>query len=195
MSVLFGVSDDENYFDRGRPRSVRDTMIMLGCEPVFSSSLAISVCKMMCGIRGNGTVTEADVIATQNEHKREFLSTMIMCGNTSTRNGHVNTKRAPIALAVYYALLNGFSEERISKFVESLRTGIYDGKTESSVAVLRNDIIAAPRDRGRDDQRRILSMTERAIVDYMNGVERKKTYSCAEVKPYIKTDDRVKKGE
>jgi len=198
MSVLFDVPSDINFFDRGRMRSVTDTLLVEGMPKVLASNLAVATAKLGLYVRFSRTYnTENDIREYLLEHPEEMATALNICAKRSAkaRSGTVNTHRSSIALAVFYALLDGMPQGLLEKFVGSVATGLYDGKEESAAAIIRNDLLVYGKRGGTSEQIQILNMVEKAITDYVAKKERKVSYSVSNNKVSLKSDERYGREE
>ena len=101
---------------------------------------------------------------------------------TSTQ---VNTKKACIQTAVMGALMKGEEPEKLARFFEIFRTGIYKTDKEMSAIVLRNDFLGGKiiyAGSGFNSYApHAERCVERAIFDFCKGRVRKLSYnSCTE---------------
>lgn len=189
MLVVFDIPESINFFDRGRTRSVCDTLRINGMQPPLSSSLSVAVAKLALYLKGYGNVvTEHEVSEWLYEHEDEIKS-LFSNALYKTKNQGINIKQSSIVLASIFALKAGIPIEKVSGFLNTVRTGLYSGESETAAVVFRNDMISyAQKFKSRTDQIRLCFMAEKAISDYVNGKERHQSYAKYKEKPTFETD-------
>lgn len=183
MGVKFGVSDDVWIYDRGRLRSSSDCLKMSGLPSELSRNLIVRTVKahwkyIVGGIHPTDSEIEKYILA----HKDTFLTlNEIFRGKNNTSRGtKVNCLNVSLTTAVFYALEAGVSVEDLKRFIKVIHTGISESRKESAAIVLRNDIIA----RLVKSEENGIQMCEKAIVDYLNGYSRQRSYTACKEKIY-----------
>lgn len=93
--------------------------------------------------------------------------------------------KAPIAAAVFCAMMDGVDEKVLRRFANVLNSGFYDLDSETSAVVLRNTILKMSGNTGGQSNReRMFSFATQAIRDFSRCVPRKQAYTFLPDIPY-----------
>ena len=193
--VVFDVDDSANVFDRGRTRSVRDSLVIAGFPDYLTSNSNIATAKLGLYVQKERYSTDGDVgkFLRDNEYAFSQISGLFYVSSNGRAHGaRINVLKAAIVLAMLYAFNSGISAETIKRFLEIVKVGLYNGEPESSAAVFRNDIISNGSN-GVKDQLSLLGMAEKAILDFSEGRPRKISYRQFADKVSLPADPRYGK--
>ena len=172
--VAFGLDPAQcDEYDRGRARSFRDKMILARSEKWASSGTTISVVRAHFRNIKIDKPTDSELydFLYRNEEDLKW------CYTTFLYKAKKNTKKAPVALALFYAKKLGVNKEEIKDFAESVETGLYDINKGTAVYRFLKDLNSSSGLLyGRPSQNILLHATENALKDYLNRKDRTKTY-------------------
>lgn len=184
MSCIFGVEDGGNY-DTGRPRNSRDTLILNGVSPSLATNPNISLIKLIkfmeYGTQATIIISNDEIMEFIKQHESSFWElNQITAG---LRTGHsaglrVNIRRAPLMVALFFAIENGADTQRLRDFVTICNTGICTSEQDTAAAVFRNDLLKTQGKTTANlaDRLAFELAAEKAISDFLCGVARRKTY-------------------
>lgn len=191
ISVIRGVGNDIALFDRGANRTETQILRMRNDVAFKPSSSIIASIKLYLSI----TYGKQDNRAWSSTAIVEFVNTFAsllqkvheITEVTSSRytSTPVNTKKACVQVAVMGALMMSEEPEKLVRFFDIFRTGLYENDKETSAIVLRNDFLSGKINyiAGGSNYRTISAerCVERAISDFCRGKTRKLSYnSCTE---------------
>ena len=191
-TVIRGIENDVVLFDRGGNRTETQILRMRN-DVVFkpSNSIIASIklyLTITYGINSARVWSSAAIV----EFINTFASTLqevheiTEVSSSKYTSTQVNTKKACIQTAVMGALMKGEEPEKLARFFEIFRTGIYKTDKEMSAIVLRNDFLGGKIIYAGSSGRSNHAITaercvERAIFDFCKGRVRKLSYnSCTE---------------
>lgn len=192
-SVLFSVLRDiplaAAVQDRGRTRSVSDAFVMLGMDAALANNRTVAAAKLHFVIQDHGNRNSSDGkirrFIERNAEILTFIRSVTMRGGGE--RGRVNVDTALICLPCFYALNCGAaSKEQVAAFLRVLRTGIPENMSQSAALVCRNDILSGslPITGGASERIKSEYAIERALYDFCNAIERKRTYSTGQKPVY-----------
>lgn len=183
MGIKFGVSDDVWIYDRGRLRSSSDCLKMSGLPNELSRGMVVRIVKAHWKyLEGGIHPTDPEIEKFILSHKKAFytINEIFKGKNKTSRGTKVNCQNVPLTTAVFYAVEAGVDVDDLKRFVQVVHTGICESRRESAAIVLRNDIIA----RLVRAEENGIQMCEKAIVDYLNGYSRQRSYTACKEKIY-----------
>ena len=170
--VNFGLPPEEcDEFDRGRPRSFFDRMILSDGEKWTQNKAIISVIKSHFRYLGVDKPTDSEMEDFMDRNSEELE----WCYKTFLYKARKNSKKAGVALAIFYAAKMGVNKDELQDFANSVETGLYDISKGTAIYKLLKDLDSF-RGAGRLSQKTIMLATENAIKDYLNRKDRHKTY-------------------
>lgn len=187
-TVIRGIENDVVLFDRGGNRTETQILRMRNDVVFKPSNSIIASIKMYLTITyggNNNSVWSSTAIV-------EFINTFASIlqkvheitevSSSKYTSTQVNSKKACIQTAVMGALMKGEGPEKLAKFFEIFRTGIYNTDKELSALVLRNDFLSGKINyTGAFYSISAERCVERAISDFCRGKTRKLSYSsCTE---------------
>lgn len=189
-AVLTGLPNNITIQDRGRNRTVTDSMLLEGYSKQLANNTNVAIAKLHYIVQ-TGNTNISDGTAKQFiEDNKEIL---LYLNEVTKRPSHckqtaLNTKVAPILLPCLYAIKSGeCSRGTIKDFLDVLYTGIPTSLDQSAALVCRNDILseAIPTKRGSATARKkAVIQIEKAIYDFSVHYPRKKSYSTWETPTY-----------
>lgn len=176
MTVMYNV--DATICDKSKQRSTSDILKMNGYEKGLANSFITGVIKFHYSTKFNQTlVSDESVMAFVDRNSRELAIVNDIArssGNQFVKK--VSTRKSPIGLAMFYAVVLGIDLNKLRRFSEVVSSGYANGSFESAAITLRNDLLNK-NFAGRSGRLDMLYRSEKAILDFSRGVERKKTYS------------------
>jgi len=184
-TVIYGLPMTVTIHDRGRNRDVTDQMVLDGMDSSLANNFVTSVGKLHFLVQGLGkqrNVSDGAIVDFIRRNASLLRKLNKIC-STKCAKGTVNTRVAPIGLALFYGLNSKLvSEDAVRNFLYVLRTGMQDNIDEtdaSSAIICRNDIIfkniSFSNTTGRIDG---VSKIEKALFDFSNNIHRSKSYKC-----------------
>lgn len=197
MLVMRGLSNDLTLFDRGRNRSVRDSLIISGMDKRIATPITVAMAKIHYYIQiRNNVVSDFEVKKFIEKYENtlyKMVNASIM-SNYHKYSGTISVTAGSIQLAIMYALECGVSIDVCKKFLDIVRTGFYDEITQSAAIVLRNDLISKKIDiRGGTDARADACIKiENALGDFVRHYPRKNSYSNSNCKPIYSNNVKFK---
>lgn len=181
MCVVKDVPSTVTILDRGSGRSTADTLLIGGMDKKLANSVVVGIVRHHIFITtGNGNVSDNDIKDFISEHSENLLKATQICSNRGdSRQYKVSVRSAVIMLPIFYALESGIDYETCASFIDVLRSGFYNEKTQTAAVVCRNDIMAGViRVHGSGGERKYSSYKiEKAISDYAKGIARKNSYA------------------
>lgn len=178
------VDNDVFLYDRGKSRTTTDILTVKGVDPKLCSGKNVAIIKLHYSLqKKNGTlVSDFDIENKLNEWK----TTLLFLNTIRLPNKTINVKKASILLACLYAIECGVKKETIEKFLKVLASGSPENKSQWAATVLRNDLInkSIKTEGGRTERIRALYAVEKAIYDFNDGYERKKSYANCNLPVY-----------
>lgn len=184
--VIDGVDDNTILYDRGRTRSIVDTITIEGYENKdLVNSYFVAVAKFHYTRQ-----TWAKKIADSQvkEFIKKHADTLLQLREITTKGGKksgIKCKTAQFHLACLYALESGESFENVSEFATVYRTGMYAGADQTAAIVCRNDAINGNIQTYNVAERlQALKIYEKAIYDFCRHTPRIKSYKNYPVYTY-----------
>lgn len=189
MGVKFDVPDEVSVYDRGRGRSTADIFAMRGMDYEISCQTIISLVKLhYTYARSLNMVSDNEVYSFIKKHESSLRTVYSLVSNKqSTKCGtRINCKNSILLLGVFYAVEAGVETSILDDFLRIVNTGIPDSINQSAALVLRNDIISgAFKVAGTQSKKSCVTMVEKAIYDFVNHYQRKKSYRGTVDKVYF----------
>ena len=180
MLIVYGVNDDVMIFDRGRGRTVADTLRISGFYVSDKTIISTAILDVIIrkGQKAAHKMTDIHIREWIETNHNEIEIVRSICGTgTCASAGRISTKCAPMYVACYYALKSGVDADVLREFFKSVRTGIIANEKQSPAIVLRNDIMSKRISPSTRQLREICTAAaERAIYDYAHSIPRKLTY-------------------
>ena len=187
--VVRGIDDDVSIFDRGRNRSEFDSLQIEGMSKEVANSQTVAIAKLHFTLQTKGRNIPLCFIREFIKAHEESLEKVCSLSYRSHHGIGVSTAAASILLAYFYAFESGVSFEKLQRFNEIVKTGMYDqGKHESSAIIFRNDILYKNIDPNHNTttRERTVYVAEKAIYDFDRGYDRKETYKNSGTSIYSK---------
>ena len=177
MSVTTGIPTEEaTLYDRGRPRSTTNTLVMMGLDPQVVGSKGVAVAKLYLYMTtANKNLSDDQIKGFLLENAANMLTAL----NLTKGFSRLNMKNATVNTAVFSALKAGEDIHKLEQFVNIVRTGMYSGdKAETAAIIIRNDLISKKIYTGAGANRcSSVRKVEKAIYDFCRGYPRKITYA------------------
>ncbi len=186
--VVRGVDPTTSLYDRGRTRTASDILKFSGYDAELRNNSIVGCAKLDYYARyGKCEMSDHAVAEWIDAHEDACRVAHRACLSGTRARGNINTKLAPLMLAVIYAFESGVSEYAICKFTEVVRTGMATSDEMTAAIVLRNDLMSNT-GRSIEKSRRVecLIKAERAIYDFVNGIPRRNTYAGTKKHMYMK---------
>lgn len=180
VACVFDVSDKVSLFDRGRNRSTSDTLVVGGIDRDLASNTNVGIVKLHYLINGANKISDDEVGTFLLNHADSFYTIKPLWTIGGHKNpAYLSTKSSAFLLASLYATENGENINDLVRFAYVYRTGISDGKSESSAIVCRNDCFARvinPYHGGAADRTKSEMVFEKSIYDFCRKYPRMKSY-------------------
>lgn len=184
MVVMYEIDNSVSIYDRGRIRSVTDSLLIDGMDRRIATTTCVAIAKLHYAVQKSaGAFSDSQVksfLVKNQDTLLELLSSMpgVAGGKSGTKGLRVSTRSAPLLLALFYAYRCGEDLERLSKFVSVFQSGFYNDPSEISAIVCRNDAIAGNLSTHSGSERmKALYKYEKAINDFCAGYPRKVSYN------------------
>lgn len=181
MLVITGLPKTITVQDRGKNRTVTDSMILEGEDRAIANNTFVATAKLHIVIqKGDRNISDGQVkdFIKRNKEMLTVLSGIFSntCGGSV---GMLNTKVAPIILACFYAVTSGeVTLDTIKEFISVLRTGMPTSLHQNAAIVLRNDIFGeAVSWRSTSDRIKAVAQVEKSLFDFNAGYNRRQTYA------------------
>lgn len=187
--VIRGIAEDVDIIDRGRSRSIRDTLMMQGYDKSLITHSTVGVVNLHNSYQNNITVSSDSYIKEFLDKYPENLIFAYKCVSIRNQKSNARIRTSPFQLALFYALECGVNKEEVFKFSDIASSGFYKNEYETSAVVLRNDII--------DDRITCLNYSERlktmfavenALNDFICKKPRQRTYSTCKIGVWSNTE-------
>lgn len=181
--VIFGLPRDVTVQDRGRNRTIPDSMKLEGFSPILANNLTVGMAKLHAYVQfGKSQVSDGYVktFITNNSDTLSLLFDSVpKRGGGRTKRFTVNIKNAPILLACFYALnCHACEIDTITKFLDIVATGFSDNTKQSSAIVCRNDLLSGSMStHTAKSRKRTVFQVEKALSDFISQYPRKISYS------------------
>ena len=197
--VVRGVDDEITLFDRGRSRSITDTLSIEGYDKSLVSKTNIAICKLhYLRQLGISNVSDSKCKEFLEEHANSLICLRQICAkHHDSGTARLSCSIAALLLAGMYALESGEKIEDLTDFAEVYRTGMYSNEGQKAAIVCRNDVISKNIRVGAGGQtERLLALRiyERAIYDFCRRTPRTKTYKNTVSSTYS-GDERFKESK
>lgn len=181
MCVVWDVPSEVTILDRGSGRSTADTLIISGMDKKLANSTVVGIVKLhFWNTTGNGNQSDNDIKDFIERYGDSLLKASQLCSNRGgCRQFKVSVRSAVIMLPIFYALEFGIDYETCASFVDVLRSGFYNEKTQTAAVVCRNDMMSGViKIHGSGSERKYSSYRiEKALADYVSGTSRKNSYA------------------
>lgn len=161
MSIATGLPDDVTLFDKGRPRSSRDTLTLCG---INLPAKAISAVKQLYTEANEGKKATDDILIEYCERYGDELreARKIACSGV----GHGIGDKTPFILAIYVAMRNQVSIPMLYEFAKIVNSGFYADEIQAPAIAFRNYLLGQ-RKNNPSAAHDYLVVALAAIHDYM----------------------------
>lgn len=187
MWVCFGC-DTEGVYDRNRGRSVRDQLNMSRCDlpSVMRNNSFLGMIRYITV--GNGKITAGDVESYIDNHFEE-LSKFVDLGVFATTKAKITI--CTVYVALYWAFLGGVPGDKITDFMEILRTGMASCPEEYPIIAYRNYLLEYGSSRSCTEE--TIRLCQGALKKYITGSCLKRIYDPKKLL-WSSKDRRIVKG-
>lgn len=180
-TVITGLPNTVTIQDRGRNRSVTDSMQLEGMSKTLANNTVVGITKLHYNVQQNKTnVSDGMVKDFISKNEAVLLKLLSVVPKNTRKTKSVNVRSAPILLACFYALNSKeCSIEQIADFLDVLHCGIPKLLTQTAAIICRNDILSGAINTCGSSQSRAKAtrQIEKAIYDFTNQYPRKVTYN------------------
>ena len=188
--VIYGMPRNVTIQDRGRTRTISDSMILEGADRSLASSTIVGLTKLHYNIQKPGlnrNISDGivkDFIYRNANTLKEILSSSPK--GSGRKDQVIRVRNAPILLASFYAYNCGAVDiSTIQDFLDVLYTGIQKELGQTAAIICRNDILSGSIAFNSTDERiKAVYQTEKAIQDFSSHYKRKLTYANWETPIY-----------
>ena len=173
MVVVTGVDADCNIYDRGSGRSVKDIMTMTMEDKWKQSNHIIAICNRFLYMKksNNSCNSDFDVIKFIETYENELEQIYHIAINKKQYS-----RSATVTCAIFIALHNGESIDKLNKYVQVLNTGMMEVSTDSPAILVRNMYV----------EKKLVDKTKESVATVLKSIEDFGTY--ARKKPYRNCD-------
>lgn len=176
--LIIRPSKEPSIFDKGKLRSTRDTMTVMGIEESLRNSKTIGGCRFYLNFVSPGDrKTDVQIIQYIKDHPMINMARVI----SQTRNvGDDSITESNFAIAaIYCALRCGVKEETLREFVRIANSGNYTDDQQTAAIWYRRTRKEKSIEKALGTQAYRTAMfrvTQEAIKDFVSGAVRKKRY-------------------
>ena len=177
--VIYNLPLGVTIQDRGRSRSVIDSMVLEGTDERLAKSLFVGMANLHYVIQTSmRNVSDGEVKRFISNNSKLLLELFGAIPKGKKNRKTINVKRASIMLACFYAVNSGgCSVSDVAEFLDVLYTGIPKSLSQTAVLVCRDDIVSKTIRFGSVKERiRAERQIEKALCDFLNKYQRKNTY-------------------
>lgn len=173
MVVVTGVDADCNIYDRGSGRSVKDIMTISMEDKWKQSNHIIAICNRFLYMKKsiNSCNSDFDVIKFIETYENELEQIYHIAINKKRYS-----RSATVTCAIFIALHNGESIDKLNKYVHVLNTGMMEVSTDSPAILVRNMYV----------EKKLVDKTKESVAKVLKSIEDFGTY--ARKKPYRNCD-------
>lgn len=183
--VTYGIDTEISSIDRGRPRSLRDSLIIGGMSTDIVSSASIAAAKLHYDIQRSKRLVSDISIKNFIEYYKDDLQKINVILSRRAHKKNKSIRNGVFCLAYLYALNVELSYSEIDTFSEIVQTGFYSNKSQSSAIVLRNDWLSGTLGtHNRLNRENMLYAIEKALSDFHAGYPRKVSYKAINTPTY-----------
>lgn len=138
MIVVSGVDTDCNIYDRGSGRSVKDIMTITMEDKWKQSNHIIAICNRFLYMKNtaNHYNSDFDVIKFIETYENELEQIYHIAISKKKYS-----RSATVTCAIFIALHNGESIDKLNKYVHVLNTGMMEVSTDSQLSLLGTCIL------------------------------------------------------
>jgi len=179
MCILYDIDDDVSIFDRGRNRTVTDSLVMGGMDKSIANNNNVAIAKhyfYMTESLINVSDSQVREFLIDNQDYLLILSSII--SKNSAKSARVSIQNASIGLSLLTAIKQNYPVDKLERWGEVVKTGFVNSVNEQAAIVFRNDLISGTIDLRTKPKRRIASFqAEKSIMDFIDGKVRKQSYA------------------
>lgn len=177
MLVVFDVGNDVHEYDRGMARTAAHVLQLNGYSKTAANNTGIGAINVLLGGKRS---TDAEIMRVFDElgNIPEEALRIVQAGT----NKAICYKSACAAAAIT-ALYYGVDAAMLRSFFEIANTGFSSSKCQSAAIVLRNYIVSNKRYSGGAFSKELYSVALQSIVDYRDGIPRRRNYDAAKLPP------------
>lgn len=178
--VAFDVPDTSIICDQNVVRSLPDIFTLDGEVPALANQVATGTINFLLrySIGGNsGSIsTKTKLMFAKDNYDTLSKAISICCAGGS---GPQISRKSSICSAVFCALMCGYDERVLERFVTVLNTGHEADASEDAAIVARNQIVFGYRTgtAGSAAQKEIFAIVGQAILDFQTCTPRKRKYT------------------
>lgn len=181
MLVTWGIDDSVTTLDRGQGRTTAQCFAFGGVDSAFANNALIGAVKQHFYIvRRSNNISDASILDFILEHEDNFRKVLEICPNkSSSKQQKINLRNSTFMLAIFYALDAGIPFETCQNFAIIVKNGFMSNPWDSAAIVCRNDILIEKSFmRSQSERKFIVFRIEKAISDYAEKKERRKSYAA-----------------
>lgn len=173
MVVVTGVDADCNIYDRGSGRSVKDIMTISMEDKFKQSNHIIAICNRFLYMKkqNNSCNSDFDVIKFIETYENELEQIYHIAISKKKYS-----RSATVTCAIFIALHNGESVDKLNRYVQVLNTGMMESPTDSPAIIVRNMYV----------EKKLVDKTKESVATVLKSIEDFGTY--ARKKPYRNCD-------
>lgn len=178
MLVIYGLTEDITIQDRGRNRSVTDSLLLEGMNGKIANNRNVAIAKLHFSMKSNKYISDYQIKEFIIEHQDTLLKVSRMTHQGGSPKGlRIPIASACIGLALMTALEVGYPEDELKRWCEVVKTGIQENANEQAAIIFRNDLIANNVSTHTSTARKkAVYQTEKSISDFHDKYKRKVSY-------------------
>lgn len=193
MLVMKDIDNNISIYDRGRNRSVTDSLIISGMDKTIATTSWVAASNLHYIVQTKSRNTsDYDVRLFLNKHKETImvLNSLNVCKNHKKSKSLL--RHSFCLLAFLYAYESGEDVDKLGRFSDVCNSGFYNNISETSAIVFRNDLLAGTYSTNSpEDRRACLFRCEKALYDFCRGYQRKISYNSWD-KPIYSNNEKFK---
>ena len=177
--VIYGLDENITIQDRGRNRSVTDSLLLEGMNKKVANSRSVAIAKLHYYMQNSSNnISDYQVKEFIIEHQKSLEKVSKMTVQSGKYKGlRIPIQSASIGLALMTALEVGYPEDELRRWCDIVKTGIQENVNEAAASIFRNDMMAKNIGGGTQTMRKkAVYQTEKSISDFHDKYKRKVSY-------------------
>ena len=172
MVVVTGVDTDCNIYDRGSGRSVKDIMTITMEDKWKQSNHIIAICNRFLYMKNTAKKynSDFDVIKFIDTYESELEQIYHIAVNKKRYS-----RSSTVTCAIFIALHNGESIDKLKKYVQVLNTGTMEVPTDSPAILVRNMYVEK---KLADKNKDTVAVVVKSIEDFGTYARKKPYRNC-----------------
>ena len=182
IGVMRDVMNDVTIQDRGRNRSLTDSMLLEGIDRSVANNTIVGIARLHFYLQfGNVSPSDGEVKSFIFRNSNLLSKIMhVARRDKNVQHNIVNIRNSPVLLACFYAVNCGACDfDILNDFIFVLKSGMPTKLNQTAAIVCRNDMLSRAIDTTTNSVARVRAekQIERALSDFINNKNRKQTYA------------------